>query len=165
MPMAKQNRQLYSDGDGDGWNSKPRMDSETDLDITPMIDVTFLLLIFFMVTSTMQASPDLDVPPAEHGVGTESGNASIIVIKAPASAAATPEIGLGDAHHQENPNASLEQVRAYVEDGLKNNKPPKEHVIIKADREVPHGFVQKVTRVVNEVEGITFSIGVRDKTN
>mgnify|MGYP003325625382 CR=1 FL=1 len=28
---------------------------DAEMDITPMIDVTFLLLIFFMVTSTMQA--------------------------------------------------------------------------------------------------------------
>jgi len=161
--MANRKRSLSYDEEG--WNSKPRLDNETDLDITPMIDVTFLLLIFFMVTSTMQASPDLDVPPAEHGIGAARDNATIIVIKAPESPGATPEIGLGDANNQENPNATLEQVRAYVEQGLNDGASPKEHVIIKADREVPHGFVQKVTRVVNEVESITFSIGVRDKSN
>ena len=42
-----------------------------DLDITPMIDVTFLLLIFFMVTSTMQATPDIDLPVARQGTGID----------------------------------------------------------------------------------------------
>jgi biopolymer transport protein ExbD len=36
-------------------------------------------------------------------------------------------------------------------------------VIIKADREVPHGFVQEVARTVNGVEGVKFYVGVQDK--
>ena len=42
--------------------------ADGEMDITPMIDVTFLLLIFFMVASTMQGTPDIDVPPAVHTV-------------------------------------------------------------------------------------------------
>jgi biopolymer transport protein ExbD len=36
-------------------------------------------------------------------------------------------------------------------------------VIIKADREVPHGFVQEVARTVNAIEGVKFYVGVQDK--
>ena len=39
---------------------------EEDLDITPMIDMTFLLLIFFMVTSTMKPDEVLDIPRSVH---------------------------------------------------------------------------------------------------
>ena len=55
-----------------------------DLDITPMIDVTFLLLIFFMVTSTMKPPATADVPPARYGVGTESDEAVTITVVRPA---------------------------------------------------------------------------------
>ena len=55
------------------WGSTRKRGEEAELDITPMIDVTFLLLIFFMVTSTMQGKPDLDVPPVKHGVGVDAG--------------------------------------------------------------------------------------------
>ena len=64
----------------DAWGSPKRADSQTDLDITPMIDVTFLLLIFFMVTSTMQSERELDVPPARHGMGAETNLATVIEI-------------------------------------------------------------------------------------
>lgn len=34
-----------------------------ELDLTPMVDVTFLLLIFFMVTAAFALQKSLDVPP------------------------------------------------------------------------------------------------------
>ncbi len=60
-------------------NEKPE---EAELDITPMIDVTFLLLIFFMVTSTMDQQKQINVPPAKHGVGVEASNATFVTILA-----------------------------------------------------------------------------------
>ena len=41
--------------------SKKRSDDE--LDMTPMVDVTFLLLIFFMVTAAFALQKVLPVPP------------------------------------------------------------------------------------------------------
>ena len=37
----------------------------TDLDMTPMVDVTFLLLIFFMVTASFVLQRSMDHPPAD----------------------------------------------------------------------------------------------------
>ena len=54
-----------------GLGQKKKKD-EADLDITPMIDVVFLLLIFFMVTSTMQGTPDRDIPPASSGTNANA---------------------------------------------------------------------------------------------
>lgn len=150
-------RPCFSDAADNGWESRGRKTSDMELDITPMIDVTFLLLIFFMVTSTMQA-PDLEIPPAEHGEGIDTRAATIILVKgAAASATGLPEMAL------ENGNtATLDDVRAEIELGLGQDR---SHVIIKADGSVPHGFVQEVIRTVTSVEGTTFSIGVRDKRN
>ena len=140
--------------DADGGFSKPRSKDEAELDITPMIDVTFLLLIFFMVTSTMQAEKDLQVPVAKHGVGVDTSDAMIVSVL---SDEPSYTILLGDG---EGPEASVAEVTAFVEEGLRENR---EHVIIKADRDVPHGTVQEVAKAVTAVEGISFSIGVRDQ--
>ena len=35
-----------------------------EMDLTPMVDVTFLLLIFFMITAAFQLQKKIDVPPA-----------------------------------------------------------------------------------------------------
>lgn len=41
----------------------PKKRSDDELDMTPMVDVTFLLLIFFMVTAAFALQKVLEVPP------------------------------------------------------------------------------------------------------
>ena len=45
------------------FRSKPT--SEDDLDMTPMVDVTFLLLIFFMVTAAFSLQKSIEIPPPD----------------------------------------------------------------------------------------------------
>ena len=40
-------------------------DTEEGLDMTPMVDVTFLLLIFFMVTAAYSLQKSIEVPPPD----------------------------------------------------------------------------------------------------
>jgi biopolymer transport protein ExbD len=40
-------------------------ESETEMDMTPMVDITFLLLIFFMVTAAFSLQQSIEVPPPE----------------------------------------------------------------------------------------------------
>lgn len=40
-------------------------DDEEDLDMTPMVDVTFLLLIFFMITAAFAMQKALELPPPD----------------------------------------------------------------------------------------------------
>ena len=128
--------------------------TDGELDITPMIDVTFLLLIFFMVCSTMEGNVDEDVPVARYGTGVETRKATIIVVKA-ATAGVPPTILL-----EQGRASDLAGVRRLVAERVAGNR---RQVIIKAERLVPHGFVQQVARAVKEVEGSQFYIGVHEK--
>jgi biopolymer transport protein ExbD len=150
-------RRLFGDGSDEGFAVKPRKAPDADLDITPMIDVTFLLLIFFMVTSTMQGTPDVEVPPAKHGVGVDTMRATVITVKRPEVPDGRPTIILGDGR---GPEGDLEAVREFVE---RRRAQDVTQVIIKADRDVQHGYVQEVARVVSAIDGVRFSIGVQDK--
>lgn len=150
-------RSLFGDTDGE-WGRRNRGGVDGDLDITPMIDVTFLLLIFFMVSSTMQGSPDLDVPVAEHGVGVQTDGAVVITVRAPGTLDPTqPTIILGDGA---GPRGTVDDVLGYVEEHQQQGK---WQVIIKADREVPHGFVQQVGQALAGIDGIKFYLGVQDR--
>ena len=40
-------------------------DSDNEVDMTPMIDCVFLLLIFFLVTASFQLQKALEIPPPE----------------------------------------------------------------------------------------------------
>lgn len=132
------------------------------LDITPMIDVTFLLLIFFMVTSTMKEPATADVPPARFGVGADSGEASIVTI-----------MRLGDDGDAEvvlpdGSRSSLSELRRtkalkVLVEAAVTAEPPRTNVIINADRDLPHGVVKEVSNMIGDVEGIRLFLGVQDK--
>jgi biopolymer transport protein ExbD len=132
---------------------QPTEDDEPD--ITPMIDMTFLLLIFFMVTSTMKPEGALQIPAARNGVGVASEDACILSIF---DDDGTPGVYLSDMERKNGPVAP-EQVTAYVQERKKRI------VIIKSDRKVPSGFVEEVARKANEseIEDLTFYVAVQDR--
>jgi biopolymer transport protein TolR len=140
---------------GGGFKKKKKKKEEAELDITPMIDVTFLLLIFFMVTSTMQSQAETNVPPAKHGVGADA-NESIMITVLAEPGGGPGRILLGDNGGTEV--TSMELVKAYVRAGASDKK----LVIIKADRDVTHGRVSEILKALADMEQIQFSVGVQD---
>ncbi len=158
--MAK--KKTLFNSDGDGWKKRPAAGGgANDLDITPMIDVTFLLLIFFMVTSTMQATSDSDVPVARHGVGVDTRIATIVLVHNDGNGLngqSVIELKESGGATEVTLQELTTRVRERHQDGVMD-------VIIKADRGVPHGFVQEVTRAVTEVDGVKFYIGIEEKKN
>ncbi len=149
--MSRRNRSFSG-------SARRRSGSDADLDITPMIDVTFLLLIFFMVTSTMTPTRDVNVPVAEYGVGVSAGDSTIITVKSP-EGNAQPVIELGEDSGE---FGSLEEIAPFIGREAAEGRT---QVIIKADRDAPHGFVQQVAQQVTSVEGVQMSYGVKDKQN
>jgi biopolymer transport protein ExbD/biopolymer transport protein TolR len=135
---------------------RKRSSEDDDLDITPMIDVTFLLLIFFMVTSTMKPEGALQIPSAKNGLGVDAKDACILSVF---DDDGTPGVYLADGKRENGP-VPTEQVTRYVQDEKKR------YVIIKSDRKVPSGFVEEVARAAAEAEGgedLEFFIAVQDK--
>ena len=150
--MAK--RSLLTDAGSVGGGRK-LVDGEMDL--TPMIDVTCLMLIFFMVASTMQGTPDVDVPPAQHSVGVDSAGAAIVTILAARNSSESPRIVLGDG---EGPEADLNEVRRYVEESVRDGK---KRIVLKGEGDVSHGLVDDVAQTIKSVEGVELYMGVGDK--
>jgi len=48
---------------------KKRVSQEPNIDLTPAVDVTFQLLIFFMITASFSLQKAFDVPPAKNSTG------------------------------------------------------------------------------------------------
>ena len=140
-----------------GDSIKKKKKDEAELDITPMIDVVFLLLIFFMVTSTMDDQKAANVPPAKHGVGADANKATIISILADSGG------GLGRVVLGDSPDGgeivNLDLVRRHVQASFNEGK---ELCIIKAERDVMEGRVQEVLKVLADIDGLKFAIGVQD---
>ena len=51
--------------DSPGFTLRARRAEIEELDLTPMVDVTFLLLIFFMITASFNLQKTLEVPPPD----------------------------------------------------------------------------------------------------
>ncbi len=133
---------------------------EADMDITPMIDITFLLLIFFLVASTSDDQARVDLPKAHYGVGV-SANTSIFftITQGGLNSAAVYQADgkivdsqLGDDPQQQN-NQIENAVAAAVGRGLTN-------VVIKAERGVPHRDVARVAAAASRVAGIKIFLAV-----
>ena len=65
------------------WESEPIFPARKlfvveDVDMTPMVDVTFLLLIFFMVTAAFSLQRSLEIPPPDSDQESQSATEQVI---------------------------------------------------------------------------------------
>lgn len=140
--------------EGGGLKHHEHMDDEPDF--TAMIDMTFILLAFFIVTSTMEVSSTLSLPPARSGEGL-ADKATIISIYYDTE---SPEVYLADG--RTGAPATMPDVTNYVAEGVAAQKT---RVLIKADRETPSGFVEDVARAAGRAEGVQgFFVAVKDNS-
>ena len=141
---------------------RKRPTEEVDMDITPMIDLVFLLLIFFLVASTPDQRTAIDLPEARHGVAVTQSDAVIFTIAeggvniAPAYAAdgRIPGTELPD-----DDEARAQRVRELVESGFRDDKTK---VVVKGDRNVAHREVAKLIKAASQVNGIKLHLAVMD---
>ena len=127
---------------GEGGLGRKKKAEEADLDITPMIDVTFLLLIFFMVTSTMQGTPDKDLPPTKDGTNANAAGFLDVTVYAPASSNADGDIQL------EGKPVTLDELKEQLAQVVARGDVA---VMLYVERDVKSGFVGEVETVIGEV--------------
>jgi len=141
---------------------RPRQES-VDFDITPMIDVTFLLLIFFLVASSMDVGRALELPPARFGKGANPAQGTIITV-AYQGDNMPPAVYLADGKVgtplPDDPQQQRQQLVAAVREGLLSGK---RDVIVKAERKLKHKEVARILEDISEVEGVRIYIGVMEK--
>lgn len=125
-----------------------------DLDITPMIDVTFLLLIFFMVTSTMQSTPDVELPVAYHGEGVGQNQQVIVSI---VDEDGRPKLIFGDPPGEE---WTLSEIVTAAREQLQTGKTG---ILVKASGRIPTGYVKEVTSELQRLGELQFYYGVSER--
>ena len=141
-----------------GGGGGPTLDNQPDdeLDLTPMIDMSFMLLAFFVVSSSMEAGSALQLPNAQSGDRLDVKRTAVVTVF---NSSQDPEIYLSDGTKTNGP-VTLAEVTSFARESSDQGKTT---MVIKADRETPSGFVEEVARAAGEVEGIKeFFVGVRD---
>ena len=110
---------------------RQRQDDENEVNLTPMLDVVFIMLIFFIVTASFvkEAGIDISRPPAATAVRKERGNILIAI---------THNDQIWIDRRQVDPRA----LRANIERLHAEN--PQGSVVIQADKDSKNGLLVQV---------------------
>ena len=139
-----------------------RRRDDDEIDMTPMIDITFLLLIFFVVTSDMNPEKAAALPEAKNGITIALNNAALIQVRPGSSD--TPEVVLGDGRVLSNdPDVQEIEIGDYLRFNFDQGKTT---VVLQADGDLPTGQVGRVRRSMSEAmedEMTTINIAVMEK--
>ncbi|MDH3598341.1 MAG: biopolymer transporter ExbD [Candidatus Tectomicrobia bacterium] len=116
-------------------NGQPR---RVTLDLTPLIDVVLMLVIFFMLTTTFVLSPgvQVDLPQGSSLQKPRESDAIITITK-------------DGAVYFQDAQVSLETLQAVLQRA--KTQQPRLRVVIKADTQVQHGRVVEVMDMAKRV--------------
>jgi biopolymer transport protein ExbD len=124
---------------------------DAEMDITPMIDITFLLLIFFLVASQLDEDAPVELPSARYGVAVAEKSSIPITLAEGDAEHAEVYLADGRATDRQLPSSDLtvqeQEIIRYVEAGLAEGKL---HVLIKAEKGVRHRDVARVSDAVGK---------------
>lgn len=135
---------------------RKRNPDDGELDITPMIDVTFLLLAFFVVVSKMDPQAAVELPRASYGESIPDKNCVTLILVLDETGEKA-EIYKGRSMGKDSIVADGEEedqeqeIAEYVENELSIN-PTKTAVLIKAEGDCKTGMVELVKRGVSQSE-------------
>ncbi len=139
-------------------NRKPVDD---EMDITPMIDITFLLLIFFLVASTPDKQTAIELPEAGSG-SPVSQLTSVVFTLGDGGLDAAPlyqaDGKLEEFRLSDESAKRKAEVKAAVDEGLTMEN--KTDAIIKADKSVKARDVGDVIKAISQVEGIKIHLAI-----
>lgn len=137
-------------------NFRSQRHSETDINITPLIDVVFLLLIFFMVSTTFEREAEIRIALPEASEEQVEARDDIILV----SIDANEQVYIGD---EPLADTAVATIGAALEEQA--NRLADAPVVIRADAEVSHQAVIKVMDAARRsgLVNITFATRVLDE--
>jgi len=127
-------------------------ESITGINVTPLVDITLVLLIIFMVTARFISEPSIGVnlPKSSRSAPAEISESNLFLTI--------------NEHHQiylNNTPVNQQDLGNRIHDMIQ--KKPNLNVILRADKNIPHGEVISVLDIVRN-QGVTqFGIAVEGK--
>jgi biopolymer transport protein ExbD len=133
-------------------SGQPSGGSGVRLDMTPMVDVAFLLLIFFMSTTTLRSAQEASVTLPTSKAGAEMPRGGRLVITVQEDGAVFFSAGEG----QPEPIAPAElggrvQAAKAALGGIAD-------ILVFADGDVPYGTMTEIMRALQEAEIFRFGL-------
>jgi len=142
---------------------RPRaLRDDSEMDITPMIDIVFLLLIFFLVSSKMTAEATVELPKARHG-SVVPVKESVIIVMQRGTGQQADVLRVDGSRFSVDLEQQKAEIAEFVASALEEGK---KHVIIRAEGSVRHGEIGRVSKAISESleEGQHINIAVLEQS-
>jgi len=134
--------------------------NSAEIDITPMIDVVFLMLIFFIVCSTLGRDAAVQLPKAEYGVAVNPKTANVLILSGVEDELSVSMMSGGQkVSCSDNEEIQREEIIQFIQNGIRCGRTD---VVIQADRRLHSGEVMKIESIASVVSGIRLYIVVKD---
>jgi biopolymer transport protein ExbD len=121
-----------------------RQTEEPDVNLTPLIDVVFLLLIFFMVSTTFERETEISIELPEASGQPLQSEQQVVEIS-------IDEKGRYFVNKNEVINTRIDTLKRAIEEAAGGQEKPR--VILSADRNTPH---QSVVRAMDAARQLGF---------
>jgi biopolymer transport protein ExbD len=142
-----------SEFDADTLVPKKSLADDARFDVTAMVDLVFMMNIFFLVTWAEMARAEIDLPKAKHCAAAERSRAIVFTImKGPAYF-----LGDGPGGISIGPGELDQKVTTFVEDSVREEK---DIVLIKAEKDVLLRDVAHLASVATAIKGTQLMLAV-----
>jgi len=134
---------------------------DADFDITAMVDLVFMMNIYFLVTFITVALADTNLPAAANASALDADTAVVITI-ARGPDGRSSEISFGSDRKStplSDPAEQEQGIQKVVEDGMIAGKTA---VLLKAEKNVRLGDVFRIATAA-KLEGVTLHVAVLEK--
>ena len=132
-------------------NFSTKVREEPSIDVTPLLDIVFQLVLFFMVSTTFDESPALEIElpqSSSRSVVQEELNIEVW-------------IDSNGSYFVDQQSISMENLQNRIQDSLSQN--PELVFIIKADEKTDHGSVVELMDAAQELGVNHLTVGARGK--
>jgi len=132
-----------------------------EFDITAMVDLVFMMNIYFLVTFVTVSMTQIDLPAASHAAPLDADTSVILTVVG--GAGEPMELYVGD-RESGKPIRGVDQqeasVRTAVEEGVAAGKT---EVLLKAEKKVRLGDLFRISAAASAVEGVKLNVAVMEK--
>jgi biopolymer transport protein ExbD len=129
-----------------------KRDDEPKIDMTPMVDVVFLLLIFFMISTTFVENPGIsvDLPDSSSEVSQSEPHETKVFVDRSGTL------------FLDQSQVSIEQLPARLE-AIRAGHPEAGSFVLMADQDVRHGLVVSIMDIAQQAGFRQLAIGTEKK--
>ena len=122
-----------------------------------MVDLVFMMNIYFLVTSLTAIAPEIDLPLASHVVAIdESKSVPIVIVVAPDGKSSIVTAG-DEKGKLTDPDEQVESIQKAVEKGVRDSRAD---IVIRAEKAVKLRDISRLAGAAGKVEGSKLYVGV-----